>query len=65
MSEQTDAFRWILEAKTVPELQDVAKKIEASFMDVGFAKHAYQIRFYELTNEAGLTKVILPDRTIH
>ncbi len=53
MTTQVEAFRWILDARDVPELHDVAKKIEASFIDVGFAKYAYAIRYHELLEGLG------------
>jgi hypothetical protein len=71
MATELMAFNWILEAKTLSELQTVAKKIEASFIDVGFAKCAFEIRKYELMKEVGLIdniKIVPTDevpRTLH
>jgi len=53
MATQIEAFNWILTAKTLSELNDVKTKIESLFIDVGFAKYAYILRFNELKQMLG------------
>ncbi len=53
MTTQIEAFNWIMDSRDVPELLEAAKKIEASFIDVRFAKYAYAIRYHELLEGLG------------